>query len=318
MQILVTGGTGFIGGALTRELLKQGHNVFVTGKEQHVPPGAVMLNTHLTGLNWTALSKKNIDVVYHLAANNDTQNQDEDDMIRANFDAPCYMFNAMHRFGCKKFIYASSTAVYGNEPAPYFEDTTPLNPLTIYGKSKAMFDAFAMNFAEQRPDISVIGLRYCNVYGEGEQHKGKRASMIYQLLDKFYNGYLWSDMVGPNYQSPALFEFGEQSRDWIYIQDVIKANLLALDYKGSNIYNCGSGVATSFNRLVEIINEIKGKNWKVNYIPNPIAETYQNYTCCNIDKIQKDLGFTVDYPIELGLGVMMKFFDFLLPTMESQ
>jgi ADP-L-glycero-D-manno-heptose 6-epimerase len=320
MNILITGGTGFVGHFLASTLLAEKNKIFVTGRERNIPKGTIFCDTYLTGLNWTALSKENIDVVYHQAANNDTQSLDETDMIKANFDAPCYLFNSLYRFGCRKFIYASSTAVYGNSPAPYVEDETIVNPLTIYGKSKAMFDEFAMNFAKERPNSSVIGLRYCNVYGEGEQHKGKRASMIYQMLDRFLTSQSWSSMVGPNYCSPSLFEFGEQSRDWIYIKDVVKANLLALKYNVSNIYNCASGVATSFNRLVEIMNQIKfgdkKHEWVVNYIKNPIEETYQNNTCCNIDKIQKELGFEVDYPIERGIRELFESLSCYRPTMK--
>lgn len=317
MNILVTGGTGFIGNALSTALIEEGHTVYITGREDRVPYGAKLLNLHLTGLDFTALSKKNIEAVFHEAANNDTQSTDEDDMVRANFDAPAYLFNMLERFGCRKFIYASTTAVYGNEPAPYIEDVTPRNPLTFYGKTKRSFEDFATNFGKQRPKISVIGLRYCNVYGHGEQHKGKRASMIYQMLDRFYTSHTWEPLVGPNYCCPKIFEFGEQSRDWIYIDDVVKANLLALKHPGSGIYNVGTGVATSFNRLVEIMNEIKGTKWAVEYIKNPIAGTYQDYTCCNIDKIKKDMGFSVDYPIELGITRMMEFFDFMNQTHPS-
>jgi len=298
MNILVTGGTGFVGSAITYDLLKKDHKVFVTGREL-VQQGAILLNIHLTGLDWTWLKKQNIEAVYHQAANNDTQSTDEDDMLQANYFAPCYMFNTLYRFGCRKFIYASSTAVYGNSPAPYIENETTISPLTYYGKSKAMFDEFAMNFAKERKDASVIGLRYCNVYGHGEQQKQKRASMIYQLLACFYAG-----------ETPSLFEFGEQKRDWIYIEDVVKANCLALDCNVSDVYNCASGKSTSFNRLVEIINEIKYTDWSVNYIKNFIADTYQTDTCCNISKIQNDLKFSVDYPIELGLAEMIKHFDF--------
>ncbi|MFI5343966.1 MAG: NAD-dependent epimerase/dehydratase family protein [Chlamydiales bacterium] len=308
MNILITGGTGFLGSAITKNLLADGHKVFVTGREPNVPNGAILCNTHLTGLNWTALSKENIEVLFHYAANNDTQSQDEADMIRANFDAPCYLFNMLYRFGCRKFVYASSAAVYGNSPAPYVEDETPLEPLTIYGKSKVMFDKFAMDFAKERRDVSVIGLRYSNVYGEGEQHKGRRASMIYQMIDKLYTG-----------ENIQLFEFGDQERDWIYIDDVVKANKLTLKHRISGIYNCGTGVATSFNRLLEIINQVyRLFPRKPIYIQNPIAETYQNHTCCNIDKIKKDLNFTANYSIESGIEKMTKFFEIFCLSQQDE
>jgi ADP-L-glycero-D-manno-heptose 6-epimerase len=292
MNILVTGGTGFIGSNIVEALLAEGHNVCITGTKNEVNVENVKFyKTHLTGLNWTALAKENIDVVFHQAANNDTQDQDEADMIAANFDAPCYLFNMLYRFGCRQFVYASSTAVYGNSPSPYIEDQTPLDPLTPYAKTKAMFDEFAMAFAKERPRTNVIGLRYCNVYGCGEHHKDRRASMIFQIMDR----------VDLNI-SPTLFKYGEQSRDWIYIKDVVKANLLAMTHQGSGIYNCGTGVATSFNDILKITNALLQSNVAANYIDNPIADTYQNVTCCNIDKIKAELGFTVDFDIQSGIA----------------
>ena len=161
---------------------------------------------------------------------------DEREMMRANMDASMALFEYVATHGCKNIVYASSTAVYGATPAPYVEDNG-LEPLNPYGVSKLMLDQKATAFAAAHPEIKVVGLRYCNVYGPRESHKGARASMIYQLAQQMKKG------------NPRIFKAGEQKRDYIYVKDVVRANMLALEAKESCIVNCGSGTATTFNDL---------------------------------------------------------------------
>ena len=213
----------------------------------------------MEGLDWTKIAK--IDVVYHLAANNDTLDQDQLEMWKANVYSPIKLFHRCLKSGCKRFVYASSTAVYGNSPAPYIEAETLLEPLNVYGKSKAAFESFATEFAEEH-DVNVVGLRFCNVFGPGEWHKGHRASMIYQIIKQ---------MLDKN-PRPKLFEDGNQKRDWIYVKDIVRGIILAGEYEGSGIFNCGSGTATSYNDLVHFINESLGTDYQPGYIKNPYKE----------------------------------------------
>lgn len=289
MLVLITGGTGFIGSAIAESLIAHGHRVIITGTttEKRLPLGLTkFLNLHLTGIDWSYL--KDVDVVFHQSAINDTQNLDRGEMMRANVDAPKQLFEKALLGGCKKFIYASSTAIYGNRPAPYLEDMVP-QPLTPYAESKLVFDDFAMEFAE-RHGVSVTGLRYSNVYGPGEDHKGKRASMIWQMIKDVRNN-----------RRPKLFEDGEQKRDWIYIEDVVTANLLAMNGNATGIFNCATGEATSFNTIMVQIANILGVGVFPEYIPNPISQTFQAFTCCNINKINATFGFKPAYSIERGL-----------------
>lgn len=290
MKILVTGGTGFIGSNIVNELLKNPSNeVTVIGRDLEQPCHANnFLKVHLHGVSWDKLPE--VDVVYHEAANNDTQDMDREEMFAANVKAGVTLFEKCYRKGCRKFIYASSTAVYGDLGIPFVEDME-CNPLTPYAESKLEFDKYAMNFAKIH-DCQVVGLRYCNVYGPTEGHKGKRASMIYQLAKKIMNG-----------DTPKIFKYGEQVRDWIYIKDVVKANLMSQDWP-TGIYNCGSGVTTSFNQIIEIINKNLDKTANPEYIENPISATYQNYTCCDMSK-SKILGFNCNYTIESGIQDML-------------
>lgn len=287
-RILITGGTGFVGSNLVKAL-SPSNEVLVIGNdvEQKLPDSIEIINTHFNGINWDKL--KNIDVVFHQAANNDTQSLNKSEMDRANYWSAIELFNRLYENGCRRFVYASSTAVYGNSPVPYQEHTTPLDPLTPYAKSKADFDQFAMIFGRTK-DCSVVGLRYCNIYGPGECHKSKRSSMIRQIALKMINN-----------ESPKLFKMGEQKRDWVYVDDVVQLNLLAMNYSSYGIFNCASGEAYSFNQIVRIINKELDKNVTTCFIENPIGATFQNLTLCDISKAKFFLGYKPKYNLELGI-----------------
>jgi len=295
MKILVTGGTGFIGSNLVRALVDKGHEIVVVGvqTESSIPGISKFLNLHFRGIRWHQI--KNIDVAFHLAANNDTQNLDGDEMIEANYSSPVHLFEQLRTSGCKKIVYASSTAVYGNASPPYREKTTEIAPLTVYGESKAMFDKYAAQFSELY-GMSVIGLRYCNVYGPREDHKGKRKSMIGQLISQMMDGH-----------RPKLFKSGEQKRDWLYVKDAVDANLKAMETNVSGIFNCASGIATSFNDLISIINKNLGTNLEPEYVDNPIKDTYQNHTECDISMMKNTLGFSPQFDVAKGIDDYIEF-----------
>ena len=167
MRILVTGGTGFIGSNIARALLERGDDVLITGHdaEQKIPGfSGKMLQPTFIGIDWGTLG--NLDAVIHEAAINETQSKDEKEMMRANVDASLALFERAAESGCTKFVYASSTAVYGDGAVPYKEDQT-LKPLTPYARSKIVLEEKATEFAKTHPGIIVVGLRYCNVYGGG-------------------------------------------------------------------------------------------------------------------------------------------------------
>ncbi len=288
MRALVTGGTGFVGSNIAKRLLKLGYEVLVTGTEgeQPLPTGATLIEAGAIEKSASALGK--LDVLFHEAANNDTTLLDREEMMRANVDFSLLIFNRAAEAGCRKIVYASSTAVYGNGPTPYKEDQE-LQPLNPYAESKKIMEEKATEFARAHPDVRVVGLRYCNVYGPGESHKGKRASMIYQLAQQMKKG------------NPRIFKDGEQKRDYIYVKDVVTANLLALEAKENCIVNCGSGKATSFNKLIELLNRTLGLNRTPEYIDNPYEGRYQSHTECDMTFAKQRLGFASEFDIRSGI-----------------
>ena len=289
MRILVTGGTGFVGSNLVARLLQEGHDVLITGHdaEQRIPGfQGKYLQPTLLGIDWEAVGA--VDVLFHQAAVNDTTLLDEREMLRANVTASQELFRRVAAGGCRRIVYASSTAIYGDAPAPYREDT-PARPLNPYARSKKQLEEFASGFARENPQVTIVGLRYCNVYGPGESHKGKRASMIFQLAQQMQRG------------NPRLFKYGEQKRDYLYVDDAVRANLLAAKASESCIVNCGSGRAVSFNDIVVQLNRVLEVRRTPEYIDNPYADRYQSHTECDMTLAKQKLGFVPEFELVSGL-----------------
>ncbi len=288
-KCLVTGGTGFIGYNLTKELQKIGHEVYITGgeKENYEDVKEFIVGYDLFELNWKKIG--DIDILFHQAAIVDTTFKNREEMNRINVRASKYLFEQAIKNGCKHIVYASSTAVYGNEPAPYKEGVTKLNPLNLYAESKKILDEFAIKFAQEHPEIVIVGLRYCNVYGNYDLHKGKMRCYLSQIADQMSIG------------NPKLFKDGEQKRDYIYVKDAVHANILASKAKESCIVNCGSGKAASFNELVSILNKVLNLNRVPEYIENPYKNVYQSHTECDMALAKEKIGFVPKYSVEQGI-----------------
>jgi ADP-L-glycero-D-manno-heptose 6-epimerase len=296
MKILVTGGSGFVGSNLARKLVELDHKVLITsqGGEQPQIPGTTRLGYELGQIHDSRL--KGVDMIYHQAANNDTQVLDKDVFWKENIFGPCKLFTQLRSLGCTKFVYASSTAVYGNSPAPYDETSTPLDCRTPYAWSKAHFEWWMDDFSKSEewadyPPISSIGLRYCNVYGPGEGHKEHRASMIHQIIKRVKAG-----------QSPRLFWDGEQRRDWVCVEDVVAANIACMNYHPTyDVMNIAYGKSYPFNGIASVVNHELGRRLETDWIDNPYGDLYQNHTECKIDKARKHLAYEPLYDLTSGI-----------------
>lgn len=296
-RVLVTGGTGFVGSNLALALAEKGYEVITIDKEQR----NTLLNfqgkqitkplediVDPTTTYWDSFIGP-IDILFHQAAITDTYITDQGEMFRVNLHNSMALFKRAVENGCKKIVYASSTAVYGNAKAPYKEGITKESPINPYGSSKMALDQFASGFPLYNSGVTIVGLRYSNVYGPREKHKGKMASMIYQLAQQMIKG------------NPRLFKSGEQKREFNYIEDVVRANMLAAQSKESCIINCGTGKPVSFNRVIKILNKVLGTNKQPEYFDNPHPETYQSRIQCDMSLAKAKIGFEPDFDIEAGI-----------------
>jgi len=257
--VLVTGSDGFIGGHILRRI-----------------PGA------------TADTEASVKAILHQAANNDTLDMDESSMFAANVDYTRRLFEKHLDKGCEVFVFASSTAVYGDGPAPYVE-SQELRPLNPYARSKAAMEEWVFDWAK-RKGVRAVGLRYCNVYGPFECHKGRRASTIRHLIVQALRG-----------ETLKLFKDGSQKRDWVHVSDVVMANRLAL-LNGEGVYNVGNGTATRFDDLARCVLEATGSDKEIEYIDMPFDPArYQSYTECDLTKIKKEVGYEPQVTVSAGV-----------------
>src|SRR6202043_3466622 len=153
--------------------------------------------------------------------------------------------------------------------------------------------------AHETKDWIIIGLRYFNVYGPREAHKGMPASKIFNLSRQMKAG-----------QRPRIFKHGDQKRDFVYVKDVVEGSILALEAKESGIYNLGSGQARSFNELVDVLNKCLGTKFQPDYIENPHAH-YQNFTEADLERVRGALGYQPQFSLERGVK---DYVDWLYPA----
>ncbi len=229
----------------------------------------------------------NFDYIFHQAAISDTTVQEQDLMVQTNVNAYEDLLKIAIAHGAN-MIYASSAATYGdsNRFEVGFEQ-----PNNAYGFSKVMMDNISYKYIKKGVDISIVGLKYFNVYGPREFFKNKTASMVVQFGHQILNG-----------QTPKLFEGSDKIlRDFIYIEDIVQANIKACAAKQSGVYNVGTGCARSFEDIVNILQkELEIDNGK-DYIPNPFVGSYQFFTEANIDSTKENLSYEPRFSMEEGI-----------------
>lgn len=298
-RILITGGAGFIGSNLAATLVKR-------------PNTDVVIADDFSSGDWRNLIHVDCEVraadcddfdlldeiaagkftaVMHQAAITDTTVMDQRLMVEVNTNAFASILEASAKSGTR-VVYASSAGTYGNSEAPNKVGSGE-EPENIYGFSKLAMDRVAARWYEKHP-APIVGLRYFNVYGPGEHHKNecegnKTASMILQMYQRAKAG-----------EQLRLFKYGEQMRDFVYIRDVIAANLAALEAPRSGVCNVGSGKARSFNDIVENLGKQLGESFDVEYIDNPFT-FYQMHTEADLSESKAIMGWEPSWSLEKGI-----------------
>ena len=296
LNLIVTGGAGFIGSNLTLALQEKFPNARLTVIDDFRSGDFKNLAGYrgdfvakdLATLDWPEqFGDEKFDAIFHLASITDTTNHDQFEQVHDNVESFRRILN-FARPAKTRVIYASSASTYGAASEASVESNGAA-PANIYAFSKVVMDNIAMREAKVSPDWIIIGLRYFNVYGPREAHKGVPASMVYHLAQQMKAG-----------QRPRIFKQGEQKRDFVYVKDVVEGSILALEPQESGIYNLGCGQARSFNELVDILNKCLGTKFVADYIDNPHAH-YQNFTEADLEKVWSALGYQPQFPLEAGV-----------------
>ncbi len=224
---------------------------------------------NLAALDWREqFDDEKFDAIFHLASITDTTLHDQFVQVHDNVES----FRRILKFASPtktRIVYASSASTYG-----------PASEASVESNGAAPAN---------------IGLRYFNVYGPREAHKGVPASMVYHLSRQMKAG-----------QRPRIFKHGDQKRDFVYVKDIVEGSILALEANESGIYNLGCGQARSFNDLVDILNKCLGTNFEPDYIDNPHAH-YQNFTEADLSRVRSALGYAPQFPLEDGVRDYMKW-----------
>lgn len=294
-RILVTGGAGFIGSALIWALNQRGQeNIVVSDRltTDEKWKNLVALKfadyvdaedlIHSVQSTPGALGK--FDVIYHLGANSATTERDAHHLMKNNFEYTKGLAHWALSSGAR-FVYASSAATYGDGEQGMDDKMTDLNvlrPLNMYGYSKHLFDLYA-----KRAGISerIVGLKYFNVYGPNENHKGDMRSVV----NKAYDQILRDGKVQLFKSHRPDYKDGEQMRDFLYVKDAVKMTIfLASQPLAGGLYNLGSGEAHTWVQLTNAIFAALNKPANIEFVDMPahLQPKYQYYTCADITKLR--------------------------------
>jgi ADP-L-glycero-D-manno-heptose 6-epimerase len=307
--IVVTGGAGFIGSNLVDALNRRGHDDVVV--VDHVENDAakqrnldrLRISDYLDKREFRervgAGRAPRVRAVFHLGACSSTTETDERYLRDNNTDYTRDLCEWSLRGGAR-FIYASSAATYGDGSLGYSDDdgvTPTLHPLNLYGASKQWFDLWAL---ETRALQRIAGIKYFNVYGPWEDHKGDMRS----LVNKAYAQVLRDGEIALFKSYRPEFKDGEQRRDFIHVDDAVAVTLFFFDHAGVNgLYNCGTGVARTWIDLAKALFAAMGLPARIRFIdmPESIREKYQYHTQADMTKLRA-AGFSAPF-LQIEEGV---------------
>lgn len=302
-RALVTGGAGFIGSNVAKALAHKGWRVvaadsFLSAGWQNLidfPGDVLTLKDHDDVASMRSLGR--FDVIFHQAsitgviAADGSATSDPHRMLRNNVET----FRALLDWAVEtkaRMVWASSCSVYGRGPVP-MKESQPHDPLNTYAFSKVCMERLASMY-QSSLSHPIVGLRYSNAYGPGEDHKGKLASMIHQLARMMRAG-----------KRPRIFKAGQQKRDFVYIDDVVQANLCAADSKHSGVFNAGAGRSWSFNEVVAELNRVLKTNLEPDYFENPYGFT-QDWTETDQSLAKEKIGYDPKFNLAAGIDAYAK------------
>jgi nucleoside-diphosphate-sugar epimerase len=307
-KVLVTGGAGFIGSNLTETLLKQGHLVrvldnFSTGRRENLVfdkafPSLEIIEGDICDLNICQRAMNDVEFVFHQAALASVQRSVEDPLTSnsVNVEGTLNVLLAARDAGVKRFVYASSCAVYGDDPIiPKREEMSP-NPLSPYALQKYIGEQYCRLFS-QLYNLGTVSLRYFNIFGPKQDPTSIYSAVIPKFISAMLEGH-----------PPIVFGDGEQSRDFTYIDNVVQANLLAMsaDHLNGEAINIACGKRISLNQLLDILKDIIGS--KVSPVYQEPRKGDIRHSLADIQKGGKFLNYCPIVEIGDGLKKTVGYF----------
>jgi UDP-glucose 4-epimerase len=302
MNILVTGGAGFIGSQIADEYIKLGHNVIIadnmsTGVKEFINPKAKFYQIDIRDDKITEIFKKHkIDIINHHAAQIDLRKSVADPKFDVDVNVIGSINLLQHAIenNVKKFIFASTGgAIYGEHDYFPADEKHPTRPYAPYGINKNTIEKYLFYYNHVY-GLNYIVFRYANIYGPRQNPFGE-CGVVAIFTEKMLNE-----------TCPVINGDGEQTRDYVYVQDVVNANVFALDAKGPVIYNIGTTVETSVNYIFNKVNEYADTKFKENHGQAKKGE--QMRSVLSYEKIKKELGWKPGVNMDEGLRLTIEYF----------
>ncbi len=312
-MIVITGAAGFIGSCLVNKLNNQGYkNIIVVDKFDNYMKSKNLANKAFEEkidrdefIEWFEKNYKNVSFVFHIGARTDTAEFDKSvfDKLNLNYSKSLWDICAKHEL---PFVYASSAATYGSGELGYEDNhdiVERLKPLNPYGESKNEFDKWALKQNKKPPFWA--GLKFFNVYGPNEYHKGRMASVIYHAFNQIKE----TGKIKLFKSHHHDYDDGKQLRDFIYVKDLVNICFYLMKNKKNNgIFNVGTGKARSFYDLAKAVFAAMGKEPVIEFIdmPEDIRDKYQYFTEADTKKL-RTLGYDKPfYSLEQGISDYVK------------
>ena len=303
LNILVTGGAGFIGSHIVDEYIARGHKVSIldnlsTGRKRNINPAARFHEVDIRDAETVKeiLQNERFDVVNHHAAQMDVRRSVEDPVYDAsvNIIGVLTMLESCVATGVKRVIFASSGgAIYGEQDYFPADELHPTRPISPYGVAKLTTEQYLFYYKAVY-GIDSVSLRYANIYGPRQNPEGE-AGVVAIFTTKLLNG-----------QQPVINGDGKQTRDYVFVGDIVRANLLALDCEGSHVFNIGTGVETDVNQLFHHLKRLTNSSAAEHHGPAKKGEQLRSVLTSN--KIQKQLGWKSAISMEEGLRKTVEYF----------
>lgn len=307
MNILVTGGAGFIGSHVADAYIREGHSVVILddlsmGKVENINPLARFLEADIRDAGITELfERERFDVINHHAAQMDVRKSVEDPLFDAsvNIVGTLNLLECSRRFGVKKFIFSSTGgAIYGEQDYFPADENHPTRPVSPYGISKLAVEKYLFYYGRVH-GLRYIVQRYANVYGPRQNPHGE-AGVIAIFSSRMLGG-----------QHPVINGDGLQTRDYVYVGDVVSANLQALTYPQSEVVNIGTGVETTVNEVFAILKGLTGSACKEVHAPAKKGE--QLRSVLDYARAQSVFGWSPAVSIRDGLRHTVDYFRSRVP-----
>jgi UDP-glucose 4-epimerase len=311
VKALVTGGGGFIGSNLVRALLERGDDVrvldnFSTGNRTNLAGlEADVVEGELRSYERVHNAVRGTEVVFHLGALGSVPRSVQDPLTSGavNVEGTLNVLLAARDEGVRRVVFASSSSIYGNQPAlPLLESMAP-DPISPYGVAKLAAERYCVSFSRVYHSFETVVLRYFNVFGPRQDPGSQYAAVVPLFITAIAAG-----------ESVTIFDDGEQSRDFTYVDNVVEANLLAADAEGANgrIFNVSAGAPTTVNELADTIGRLLGRDVEREYRPPRPGDLRNSWA--DVGEARQLLGFEPRVGLEEGLR---RTADFLLPREET-